>query len=382
MKKILIALALICASMLAICSCSKDKGKGDEKSAEEIKYEKAISLISTGAYEESYKLFTELGDYKDSAKYRSKFYYVPVKVECTDGEENGFNGFIEILLNGNHLPLKQTRVTNGELDCTEDYVYDENGRLIKNIYDYGDSSLIVENVYDASGRCVKSLIKDEDGVLENTYEYTYDDKGRVVKTVFTYLDNDEPQATIIENVYDEKGNVIKESYSDSFGDETVTNYSYIYNENGTIAKRIVDGESEYVFSYDENGKLIKVVCPEVNADMYDGFGEEWLDYILGMQPQEYNVTYDDHGNAKKVAITYANDNVRTIEFTLKFVYIADDSYDVQADIDSRLAYAVSSFSFILGSVTLPGNSDIGSGEILDPPSGSPVEGPMVDITPD
>ena len=378
MKKILIALALICASMLAICSCSKDKGKGDEKSAEEIKYEKAISLISTGAYEESYKLFTELGDYKDSAKYRSKFYYTPVKIECTEGEERGF---IEILLNENNIPLKQTRVIDGEVEWIDDYVYGENGRPIKCITSDGDVSTIVENVYDASGRCVKSLIKDEDGVLEGTYEYTYDDKGRVVKTVFTYLDNDEPQATIIENVYDEKGNVIKESYNAN-GEESFTNYSYIYNENGTIAKRIVDGESEYVFSYDENGKLIKVVYPEVNADMYEGMNGAWLDYILGIQPQEYNVTYDDKGNAKKVAITYANDNVRTIEFTLKFVYIADDSYDVQADIDSRLTNHVSTFTYYMGSVSLPITPDIGSGEILDPPSGSPVEGPIVDITPD
>ena len=379
MKKILIALALVCASMLSICSCSKDKGKGNEKSAEEIKYEKAISLISAGAYEESYKLFTELGDYKDSAKYRSKFYYTPVKIKCTEGEERGF---IEILLNENNIPLKQTRVIDGEVEWIDDYVYGENGRPIKCITSDGDGSTIVENVYDASGRCVKSLIKDEDGVLEGTYEYTYDDKGRVVKTVVTYYsDNDEPQATIIENVYDEKGNVIKESYNAN-GEESFTNYSYIYNENGTIAKRIVDGESEYVFSYDDNGKLVKVVYPEVDADVYESWGEELLDYILGMQPQEYNVTYDDKGNAKKVAITYANDNVRTIEFTLKFVYIADDSYDVQADIDSQLANGVSSFSFILGSVTLPGNSDIGSGDILNPPSGSPVEGPMVDITPD
>ena len=379
MKKILIALALICASMLAICSCSKDKGKGNEKSAEEIKYEKAISLISTGAYEESYKLFTELGDYKDSAKYRSKFYYTPVKIECTEGEENGF---IEILLNADNLQLKQTRVINGELDWTTDYVYGENGRPIKYISGDGDVSTITEDIYYENNRCIKSLIKDEDGVLEGICEYTYDDKGRITKTVFTDLYNDEPEVMTLESVFDEKGNVIKESYSDSFGDETVTNYSYIYNENGTIAKRIVDGEDEYVYSYDDNGKLVKVVYPEVDADVYESWGEEFLDYMLGMQPQEYNVTYDDKGNVKKVAITYANGDVRTIEFTLKFVYIAYDSYDVQADIDSQLANGVSTFALSIGSVTFPVNPDIGSGEILDPPSGSPVEGPMVDITPD
>ena len=40
-------------------------------------------LILNGSYEEAYALFKELGDYKDSEEYLSKFRYVPVKINTT-----------------------------------------------------------------------------------------------------------------------------------------------------------------------------------------------------------------------------------------------------------------------------------------------------------
>jgi len=40
-------------------------------------------LILNGSYEEAYALFKELGDYKDSEEYLSRFRYVPVKINTT-----------------------------------------------------------------------------------------------------------------------------------------------------------------------------------------------------------------------------------------------------------------------------------------------------------
>ena len=77
-EKILIALLLIFALALPLVSCDSSK------------YKNAIELISSGNYEEAYVLFKELGDYKDSEEYLSRFWYMPVKLSVTYEDDDGF----------------------------------------------------------------------------------------------------------------------------------------------------------------------------------------------------------------------------------------------------------------------------------------------------
>ena len=324
-KKITKLLALFLAVMMfasALISCSSMKD-------EETRYAEAFGKLEAGDYEAAYALFTELGDYKDSAKEAAKFRYAPVSfVEDVVNGEEAYLGTTVITYNENNLPVTCASIyTDGyEHVCT--FTYNENGKLINhscanNEEEEGDTT---EYVYDQNGNVIKTTYHYSDGYVY-IYEVTYTESG---KDATIKAENNEGYYAFYEYFYDENDNMIRvEAVDDGetfvyecFHNEdnllmTVTGLSgngdmmtteHTYDENNNLIKEIDTKNGEIVksteYTYDENGKILTE-----KYESTEGFG-----YI------DKN-TYDEHGNLVKKEEKY-NDGYENIRETVfKLVYV-------------------------------------------------------------
>lgn len=317
MKKTLTAFILLCAMLLSLCSCTQ----GDAKAA---KYDEAVGLIATGDYAAARALFTELGDYKDAAKYLERFHYLPTKGECTVGNDKYA---VVVEFDENNMIKKESITKNGEVINENEYTYNDKGQRTKCVNTSSGFVTVIEYVYNEAGYAVEVIEKDGDGTVSTIIKYTHDDQGRVIRSVFESDGNSETYET----AFDDKGNVIREVITGSDGSEAVYEYSYTYNEQGQIAERISNGET-HTYTYDEKGNLIKYSFPKINLEdlLEGGEMDEYLNQYLSQFPQEYTMSYDENGNNTTLAISYANGDTRSFAFEFKLAYVPFD-IDVAAD---------------------------------------------------
>ena len=135
------------------------------------------------------------------------------------------------------------------LDCSykEEYIYDQNGNVIKSTYYFPswapvigivtskNPQLIITFEYNETNKLIKSTISKEDGGIEKIILNNYDDNGNIIQ--------------IIEN--DSQGTVLK---------STIQSYT-----DGKLTMKMVidpvDGSSSYMYSYkyNETGTQIQIV---------------------------------------------------------------------------------------------------------------------------
>ena len=148
--------------------------------------------------------------------------------------------------------------------------YDEEGKEIKTVYLYEGETYIEETTYNEAGEILKKTWFGEDGEITSTDDYRYDEKGRLVEILYTEEGEDSGFKKI---TYNDKDQMITEHVlyrSDS--DYEYTN-TYEYDENGNVAKltydRISDTEDIY---YDVTESTYKLVYLPFDYDE-----EEWAD---------------------------------------------------------------------------------------------------------
>ncbi len=234
MKKIFaLFLAFVCVLFFGLTSCNNsNKGEVNQETEQENQYNQAFELIKTKDYEGAYKIFKELGDYKDSKEQLNRFKWGIKKVVCNEDDDVSS---LEIFYDGNNLPLRYIETySDGD----------------KEIYDY---------TYDANGNVLKVVYTDSDGG-RYIYDYTYDTNGNVLKEVFTYSSGNKE---ICDYTYDTNGNILKEVCTYSDGDKSIYDYVYDYDVNGNIIQKIITSSDErkyiYNYTYDTNGNVIKFV---------------------------------------------------------------------------------------------------------------------------
>ena len=76
-KKFAVILSVLLVFVCLLNSCQPSDSL-DEAASEE-KYQEARELLANGDLAKAYKLFTELGDYKDAKKEAARFHFVPTK---------------------------------------------------------------------------------------------------------------------------------------------------------------------------------------------------------------------------------------------------------------------------------------------------------------
>lgn len=133
-----------------------------------------------------------------------------------------------------------------------DYIYDDNGKLIKEINTFDDGrNWAVEHIYDESGLLIKTTGTQPNVKGATLYEYNSDGK-----LILRYVEGDAEDKT--EYTYDEKGNLIKQT--DFSGGKEVYRNEYKYDEkNRVIEKNSIYGTDYYdcyIYGYDEADRII------------------------------------------------------------------------------------------------------------------------------
>ena len=200
-KKLLAMLMVLCVMLLCLIACENN-----------TEYAQALTLLQKEKYEEAYELLLSVGDYKDAQDLLAHFYYVPVSISIqhysAQGDETGTPSVYAFAYNEENLPV-QMSYTGSLGEFTNEYVYDENGRLILRVYTSTEYS--------------------------HTYQTCYDDNGNITKKTTGYYGNAELYS---EYFYDENGNVIEEIEYSAYKEEVSRKGScrYTYSPDGKLIK--------------------------------------------------------------------------------------------------------------------------------------------------
>jgi len=221
--------------------------------------------------------------------------------------------------------------------------YDEEGRLIKEVFDNGD--YVYTNYWDGTANIYRKYYYKSDGSWSKSIEY-YED-GVTLKHEWWCDDNPGVEGDLIERKYDIQGRITKDVYDTGvfvyyqyFGDSRNV-WQEVYYESGWVWQRTaqyyengvtlkyewlpdpnpgIDGDI-YERKYDEEGRLIKEVFDNgdyVYTNYWDGTANIYRKYY-----------YKSDGSWSK-SIEYYEDGV-----TLKHEWWCDDNPGVEGDLIER-----------------------------------------------
>lgn len=212
--------------------------------------------------------------------------------------------------------VKITKTINEYRESKARYEYDSHG---SKIYEASaDTERRYEYTYDELGR-VATMLQDFD--TKQMFEYTYDEKGNEIKRV-SYSTNTPDIKNVIERIFDENGNVVKTTESKDNG-----RYVYIttqtYDERGNILTNFKVGENSEVetdrvhsYVYDDDGKIIEETTGTRGAESGNRYVYEYDErgnnvkrecYIGDELDSTIIRSYDDDDNIIKMVIDYAKE---------------------------------------------------------------------------
>lgn len=203
------------------------------------KYEQAVAIVArctssaaqSGAdLEKAYKLFVELGDFKDAKEYLSHFSCTSALMQTNQTAVNAFGEPMSPFVADN---TRSTYNSLGQLIelydgfFTIQYTYKENGLLDKEAYKIGgaqnSTSFIVQHIYDANGKQTHITRTTSSGDTE-TRALTYDNNGRLVST-YEFTSSLIGSFRYVNYQYDQFNRVIKKTTE-------IGNYTYEYTYSG------------------------------------------------------------------------------------------------------------------------------------------------------
>ena len=203
-------------------------------------YKKAIRLIESGNYEESYFLFKEIVDFRDSRDYLSHF-----KI-CFDTKI--FTG------------------TNGSV-VTTTHTYDSQGGLVKTVR--SQAGEIWTHTYNGKGLLLeeKNEVMGEEFGYTHTIAYVYDNYGNLTEKLETTSDsNGNTDKDTVIYTRDNRGNVIKEVHTDIDG--WVTTTTCTYDDLDNLLKKEEAFVGDHGTSLPEPHNSEAVISSEVNSFLY------------------------------------------------------------------------------------------------------------------
>ena len=243
MKK-LFCMLLALVMVMAMVACGNPAEEIAETDPNQPIYEEALAAHKDGDYETAYNLFSQLGDYEESAQMLAtiKVEKVGVTVETTTTEGSSVSNVEYIYKDGNMI--KET-VTHAD------------GAVTKNYYKYNDINLCTSETHndvDGGKTVINNFYKDSVMIrttrtnpdkTKDTYEYTNDEQGKIHNHVLTLADG-----TVEEAVYNydaETGMLVSIMTANSAN-------TFAYNQFGDISNETltVDGKEVYKANYTYN----------------------------------------------------------------------------------------------------------------------------------
>ncbi len=205
---------------------------------------------------------------------------------------------------------------NGEVSEEKTFEPDEDMRIYKEYRHYIDGSYdVMEFRYDASGRVVKKILSDDEGVVESTVDYEYN-KELLIRE--SHFDDDGVLELEVHYAYDEEG-LLDEKTTRNINDGEEFVRSYSYNDEGfRDAILTYDGAGELVerqlFTLDGQGRPVGVV--EENKQKKNSIGMEYDANGNIVFQEEYDLQgnlvsmvrrhYDQEGLFQKSEVTVRN----------------------------------------------------------------------------
>lgn len=279
------------------------------------RYDEAVELMEAGDMEEAWKIFSGLGDYRDSAQRaqaaaeaveeqeKQALYDEAVKLKEAGDIKAAVAILAEMadykdakdLLNGISKYVVVQKI-NGDDVCN--LYYDEIGRLIKEEA-YGGNYYAYKY---KDGEMVETKCDDDGDVLSKTVE-TYGGNGQIAKRVETYYDafGDVTSETV--ETYDANGHITKKvanrhsSWDDSLIVETTT---YTGNKS-----RSVNGDIVEECTYDDHGNITKI-DNYMDGKWVSGY-EYTNDYIYDEDGRLLEHITISNGNSSSEKYTYDED---------------------------------------------------------------------------
>ena len=247
---------------------------GKVKSSKSISYEAVVKSgnVSKGKIIEdtySYMVFNEQGNILEENNYKRDSILTSKKLY----KYNEFGNLIEgkIYKPASILTEQQVFVYNSDRKLISKTVttYDEKGKLKGTSIDF----------FNDQGNRIASSDYNADSILTRKFSAEYDHRGNLIHR----SSQNKEGKVVFENsfVYDNNGKVAKEIIS--WEDQVSTKYTYEYNEQGYLARKSTFSGHGFnmvsSYSYDEDGNLIER-------------------YITGgSNPQRWTYNYDDQGQA-------------------------------------------------------------------------------------
>lgn len=243
MKK-LICTMLALMMVMAMAACGNQSEEVAETDPNQAVYEQACIAYNSGDYETAYNLFSELGDYKESAQMLAtiKTEKASVTVETTTTEGVDITNVEYIFKDGNLI--KET-FTHADDTVTKNYYKynDINLCTSQTLNDVDGGKTVINNFYKDSIK-IRSTRTNPDK-SKDTYEYTCDDSGKVISHVLTLADG-----TVEEAVYnyDEAGRLVSIMTTGSSNTFAYNQYGDVSNESLTVNGQEVY-KATYTYSY-------------------------------------------------------------------------------------------------------------------------------------
>lgn len=327
-KKIaMIAAPIVIVAIVAAVLISNFVKAQQEEAARLDAYNAAVALAEAGQYEEAIAAFTELGDYKDSAKLtaqaqeeaekaaRLEAYNVAVALAEAGQYDEAIAAFEELgdykdsteLISSAKLEKKYIEA----LTLLENRDFEAARATFEALGDYKDAKTYLD------GFVIRLTSWTYDG--KESGEYQYNESGDVIKSGnWTYVYSADKRtktgsagSTSITETYDEQGYLTQRSEK-SYAASATSTFTYEFNSDGTVSTRIekrteynglITHERDCVVSYEygDNGLVSKETETETSAyNLREGKGPN------SITVRKYY--YDDNGQmlSRKDTITSYN----------------------------------------------------------------------------
>lgn len=182
------------------------------------------------------------------------------KVVCSDAD--GSRTYYECVYNANGDVVKEAHHYYDGYFVTYENFYDENGQRVKVVVEDDTGKEVYDVVHNEKGKIARFSLKDENGEEARAEEYLYDEDGRLIK--MNYINSGEITGFMTYE-YNENGDMIKER----MGDETdyFSIREYTYDANGKLAKIYSD------FSY--GAEDVVEITSELVYVPFEYSAEDW-----------------------------------------------------------------------------------------------------------